>query len=939
MDEIIAFDTETTTDRTQRFLFGSFRYGVRYRDRLSVLEEGIIYADDLPDRNPEAYETLVQYVDNHRADVDLKFVGPREPNWRLTLLSRSQFAEKWLWKVAYQREATVVGFNLPFDLSRIAIDVTDARPPYADGFSFQMWKFGMRPNLRIKHVSSKKAFIGWTLGNVPDGKKYRGKFVDLRTAAFALTNAGHSLSSAGDAFGTNRRKYTATEHGIVSSEYVDYNRNDVSATWALYSAIADEYARHPISLPLEKVYSPASIAKAYYHAMGVVPPLEKFTVPDQVMGHVMSAFFGGRSECMIRHVSVPVTLVDFTSMYPTVNALMRLWFLLTARKVKVTNATEDVRTLLRNIDLDSCFNSDTWRNLAGVARIKPQEDVLPIRAKYGADGTYNIGINYLTSEQELWYAIPDLVASKLLTGKAPEVVEAITFEPIGTEPQLREIKLRGELLIEPKGHDFFSWIIEERARVRDSNPALGDFLKVMANAGSYGIFAEMNRDDSASESDVNVFSSGDASWHTRVRHPERPGRFAFPPVAACITAAARLMLAMLERCVTDAGGCWAMMDTDSMAIVTHNGEHKRWNWPDIPALEHSVVDDILKRFDQLSPYDRDVIPHLVKQEFVGDFFGISAKRYALSQAGTVVKYSEHGLGHLRGPSNYPAWMRHMWARIIQPGGAPFAFGRDPALAQWTVSTPSLYHTLRYWNEGKDYADRIKPFNFVSVVYVRKEHKPRLPASTRGFQLMAPYLTTAAEALMATWVNKYDPMAHYMIGTELELMNDRVKVVTYADVLMDYRVHPEAKFAAWDGSKSGPLTTGRLRRIHVTLAGVDYLGKESNRLEESTQGQLALDETQLRVTTSDQRWDQIRHTVFRVLGRYKDRENARLVGISDREYRYLKTAVHRPNNIAREKLIQMAVHIACEDLRRSPNLIKDPRTLLMEWQLHSMAATP
>ena len=67
--------------------------------------------------------------------------------------------------------------------------------------------------------------------------------------------------------------------------------------------------------------------------------------------------------------------------------------------------------------------------------------------------------------------------------------------------------------------------------------------------------------------------------------PEDPGPYCFPPVAAAITAAARLMLALLERLVRDAGGHYAFCDTDSMAIVatrrgstvpcpTADGEHR-----------------------------------------------------------------------------------------------------------------------------------------------------------------------------------------------------------------------------------------------------------------------------------------------------------------------------------------------------------------------------
>ncbi len=55
----------------------------------------------------------------------------------------------------------------------------------------------------------------------------------------------------------------------------------------------------------------------------------------------------------------------------------------------------------------------------------------------------------------------------------------------------------------------------------------------------------------------------------RVTHPDAVGEYCFPPLASLITGAARLMLAMVERCVSDLGGTYAMEDTDSMAIVAN----------------------------------------------------------------------------------------------------------------------------------------------------------------------------------------------------------------------------------------------------------------------------------------------------------------------------------------------------------------------------------
>ena len=43
-----------------------------------------------------------------------------------------------------------------------------------------------------------------------------------------------------------------------------------------------------------------------------------------------------------------------------------------------------------------------------------------------------------------------------------------------------------------------------------------------------------------------------------VEHPEVPGKYCFPPLASLITGGARLMLALLENCVTELGGTYAM---------------------------------------------------------------------------------------------------------------------------------------------------------------------------------------------------------------------------------------------------------------------------------------------------------------------------------------------------------------------------------------------
>ena len=73
-ERLLIIDTETTTDETQRLNFGAYRYcRVTETDgeiTLTCLQEGLFYADDLPERDPAGYEALKRYAASHTAGVD-----------------------------------------------------------------------------------------------------------------------------------------------------------------------------------------------------------------------------------------------------------------------------------------------------------------------------------------------------------------------------------------------------------------------------------------------------------------------------------------------------------------------------------------------------------------------------------------------------------------------------------------------------------------------------------------------------------------------------------------------------------------------------------------------------------------------------------------------------------------------------------------------------
>jgi hypothetical protein len=313
---ILVLDTETRTDHAQAFLFGSYQV---YEAGGKLRQEGLIAGDDV---TGDEHAILERYIAEHPADN----------GGHLRLWSRSEFVRRVLWPIAYESRALVVGFNLPFDLSRLAVGWHRNRK---GGFSLRIWEsvdaegrvWGnkWRPELAIKALDSKRNFSGFTTPKnvdpdnlLPGGRAYRGRFVDLRTFAYALTDRSFSLRSAAVEFGLEVAKGEVEVHGVLTPEYIDYNRQDVRVTWALYRELVAEWCRHPIDLAPEQAYSPAAVSKAYLRLAGVTPPMERSDVSAERLGYAMTAYYGGRTECRIRHVTLPIRYADYSSMYVTV---------------------------------------------------------------------------------------------------------------------------------------------------------------------------------------------------------------------------------------------------------------------------------------------------------------------------------------------------------------------------------------------------------------------------------------------------------------------------------------------------------------------------------------------------------------------------------------------------------------------------------------------
>ena len=387
------------------------------------------------------------------------------------------------------------------------------------------------------------------------------------------------------------RKLDTEEHGgPITREYVEYAVRDVQTTWECYQKLTQRYESFALTeTPASKIYSEASLGKAYLKAMNVKPWLQvQGDVLPNVVAMIMASYFGGRSEVRICRDLRQVILCDFLSMYPTVCTLMGLWRFVIAEGMAWHDETEKTRALLERISLDDLKNQGIWKHLCTIVRVAPDWDIFPVRAPYDGTGPATIAANHLKSEEPLYFTLADCIASKLLMGVTPRIVEAWNFRPGKPQGDLHPIAIGGnpEYLVHPLRDDFYKRLIELRNDVKSERDlAVGsarkaldteqNALKIAANATSYGIFVEVNVNEQADDEAVMIHTATGRTYRVDTTKLETSGQFFHPLLATLITGAARLMLAITESLVLDRGLEWAFCDTDSMAIAKPAGMDPR----------------------------------------------------------------------------------------------------------------------------------------------------------------------------------------------------------------------------------------------------------------------------------------------------------------------------------------------------------------------------
>lgn len=785
-DQVLVFDTETTTDVHQELRFGIAReYALGHLCRTIVFTRTVTETEG---------KRIAEWASNHAVQV----------------FPVQRFVREVFIPLALDMRAVVIGFNLPFDLARLALD-WEPKTRVADKEAWNL-RFALKsdphvrflPRLRVQRVDSTKGFFAFA-GTRNRWRKYRGAFVDLRTFVHVLTGEKHSLESAGVAFSCKLKKSKAEYSGPVNASYLGYCLNDVALTYELYEKCLSRYREFGLDEHPSRLYSPASLAKAALRARGIVPP----RLPAEWTGRIMASFYAGKVECRVAGREVAdVAVLDFTSQFPSLYCLLRADRFLTAREIRTRRSTEDVRAWLDSLTVEELLRPETWRDsrMWTLCEVEARGELLPVRSTYSGDPSQppTIGWNSITSEAGLTlpYLVPDLIAAELLSGRVPKIVRATTFKPVGRQ-EVRPIRLLGvDIGLE---EDMVRKLSEERIREKtEKNPGWeprAQGLKILSNALAYGISVEVNRKRKAGTS--TVYGLGEDPFEWEDTETEVPGEDYCPLLGATLTSASHLLLALAETVVKSNGGEVVYEDTDSVFVTPSR-----------------VASEVTRVFDSLNPY---AIPtHFLKDETrekapieeypkgspdtIPRVFGLSCKRYCLFvrdrfgrphvfRTGKEKGASDHGLGSFEVPGGRKEFIASVWEAIIEDGPqAGDRFAGIPATSPFALSTPMLLPRVRKLGP-------IRPFTFMTARYLESPE----PGGDRSE--LVPFVSTKDLA-----------------GRDALLLLPGQR--SWGSLVEAFARHRDRKCTFDSG--------GRMvrRAVLVRASRIQGLGKEANRIESS-----------------------------------------------------------------------------------------------------------
>jgi hypothetical protein len=148
-----------------------------------------------------------------------------------------------------------------------------------------------------------------------------------------------------------------------------------------------------------------------------------------------------------------------------------------------------------------------------------------------------------------------------------------------------------------------------------------------------------------------------------------------------------------------------------------------------------------------------------------------------------------------------------------------------AASRYAATTPALLNWFKAANSVREYAQQVKPFNFLlafqarqslelpdaTQFVIRGRGRPRKQTTPRP---IAPYDSKPSDGAKQA----FDRETGELVPAQLPM--------TYAEALAQYHLRPEAKFLNGDF-----LDRGRTERRHVIATEIVHIGEEANRWEE------------------------------------------------------------------------------------------------------------
>jgi hypothetical protein len=867
--EALIFRCATTGDEKKDLLFGAYICAELEDARFVAKEIGLFYREGYP----EEFRALTRCVKDSAYELG----------------SVEEFRRKVFLKYLKAR-SLIVAYDAPREISRIAIKWNkSAKIRRAFSFYFRMFRdprtgkmrpSGYEPGISIESLDAAKAvyrpikykFHDRDAGREEEDKKFSNVHIlDLKTLTSVLTGELYSFPTACDVFGapTSRQRKI---YSRVTKPAIERLLRDVTAELELLNRLTRQFERHPVDLLPDRCYSPATLAKYYLSAMGIKPPREKFKISDTIDGIATQASAGGRAECMIRRTPIPVTYVDFHAQFPAVSHRLCCRELLCAESLEFPDFTKGARELVERASLDDCFRPNFWKGLRWFALVEPNDDVVPMRAKFGqrVDSDPTVAWNFLTSKQPIWMTGPDVIAAKLMTGKPLKILKAIKVVPHGVQPGLVPVKLHYQMKADPRRDDLALKLVELRSSMKSQSPELAGGLKVAANSAAFGIFSQLDVRFLDSPSPLRVFS-GETDYLTPpVETWERPSEFSCPIIGSLVTGGSHLLCAMLECTVREMGGHIAAMDTDSAMIVSTKdgglvpcagGPQKLKKYEEgsgnaaIRALSWSEVDSIRARFESISPWRKTLNTPFVKLEkenFDANgnrqqlwFYGVSAKPYCLFNLEgnrlLVGKPSGHGLGFLQAPytitdwqrrtgrkwkESLPPWIYEAWhfvlSRELGLPHRPPPWLKQPAVMAVPITTPQILARLGVFK------DDIRPFTVMTVPFPKRE-TARDPLWT-GYFIM-PHTQKLNDLHGRAMVNIVSGETFHIYdknSSRLPKPPGWLSLRTMEDEINHILSRAESKFCAPNGGGvCTSRTVGLLSRRHIVAGEFHFIGKEAS----------------------------------------------------------------------------------------------------------------